>query len=127
MSRFDEFDRMFLRLVNLGVAREKASELADTCRAATSAFGYRQADREQLAIMLPQVFATGVLRGDELRSLRETAPFLDLHENPSEIRPAPAYVEAISKAIALTAAQDKIESVVSGVVARYVGKLKGSA
>lgn len=95
MKQDDTFDDMLRRLEYAGVDHERASRLAEDCRAACDALRYREGERVQLALTISQAFVSGRLDGDELRSLREQAPFLRVTENPDDLRVVPEYMTAI--------------------------------
>ena len=78
MRERDEFDDMRRRLRLAGVSFPTALELSEYCRMCCDALRYSKSEREQVSLMVSQAYASGTLTGDELRSLRENAPFVSL-------------------------------------------------
>ena len=78
MRERDEFDDMQRRLRLAGVSFPTALELSEDCRMCCDALRYSKSERKQVSLMVSQAYTSGTLTGDELRSLRENAPFINL-------------------------------------------------
>lgn len=85
MSRFDEFDRMLLRLEYAGGDVDQARTLAEACRTACASLRYSKAERENIAITIAQIGTSGRVSPDEFRTLRESAPFLTVSKDPAGV------------------------------------------
>jgi len=123
MTERDEFDDMHRRLRLAGADFPTALSLSENCRMCCDALRYSRPEREQVALTISQAYASGTLTGDELRSLRENAPFLSIKGL------FPVQIE-VDKGFLLRAIQPRRRtrdygSTVSGLVARVIDSIKG--
>lgn len=108
------FDDMRRRLEELGVDPAKADRLSTDVGLACDALRYTDDMRQQLAITLPQAFASGTIGPDELRSLREQAPFLNVTSDPNKLLVSRDMMAAIFNLLRDRAVFENFKRLISG-------------
>lgn len=95
MTTESRLEKLRERLEFFGVDLHKASALAEDLKVAFVVSRSSPSDVETVCIGIEQATASGRLTGEELRSLSETAPFLETAEAPAKWTIKPLFGDSI--------------------------------